>query len=166
MLEIPQLFLHTGSPLFIHYSFLPSYPSVFLPFKMASPFSYLLSSSSFLSFCHFNSERGTIYTFYHFSISLLGLTPLSQGALAVLKQFLESNLVRTFHNSEHVVLTSCSNVTLWSNLIFSRNTWATNLPISVASWKHTGAGHWFIPSKEYEAWRDLNGIETLELLCC
>ena len=76
-----------------------------------------------------------------FIFSLFSLLPgwklVSQGALAVLKQFLESNLVRTFHISEHLMCLPL--VCAQSNLIFSRNTWATNLPISVASWKHTGA---------------------------
>ena len=76
-----------------------------------------------------------------FIFSLCSLLPgwklVSQGALAVLKQFLESNLVRTFHISEHLMCLPL--VCAQSNLIFSRNTWATNLPISVASWKHTGA---------------------------
>ena len=83
-----------------------------------------------------------LHTSSLFICSLFSLLPgwklVSQGALAVLKQFLESNLVRTFHISEHLMCLPL--VCAQSNLIFSRNTWATNLPISVASWKHTGAG--------------------------
>ena len=82
-----------------------------------------------------------LHTSSLFIFSLFSLLPgwklVSQGALAVLKQFLESNLVRTFHISEHLMCLPL--VCAQSNLIFSRNTWATNLPISVASWKHTGA---------------------------
>ena len=55
-----------------------------------------------------------------------------QGALAVLKQFLESNLVR-------IVKTVPPKKWL---IVDCRNTWATNLPTSVAWWRHTGDGHW------------------------
>ena len=55
-----------------------------------------------------------------------------QGALAVLKQFLESNLVR---------IDKTAPLRKWL-IVDCRSTWATNLPTSVAWWRHTGDGHW------------------------